>query len=171
MKLIEALKKAKDLARKHADIVQKISQYCADMDFEQPVYPDQKGQITAWLQSCADISQEIGKLKYQIQVTNVQTKVPIVIGDNTITKSIAEWIVRRKELAGYDSTAWQALTNRNLKAGRVQQTSGAPLDVKPRLYFDPVLRDKKVEEFRSEPSLIDARLEVINATTDLIVES
>jgi hypothetical protein len=36
------------------------------------------------------------------------------------------------------------------------------------LYFDPAERDKKIEIFRSEPSLIDRTLEVINCTTDLI---
>lgn len=34
--------------------------------------------------------------------------------------------------------------------------------------YDPVVRDKKLVTFKSEPYEIDAALEVVNATTDLI---
>jgi len=46
MKIIEALKKIKDLQRKADDIKDKIGTYCADLDCENPVYVDQKLQIS-----------------------------------------------------------------------------------------------------------------------------
>ena len=36
------------------------------------------------------------------------------------------------------------------------------------LFFDPKIRDDKIEEYKSEPTTIDAKLEVVNAETDLI---
>ena len=38
MKIIEALKKVKDLRKKIDDITKKISQYSADLDCETPTY-------------------------------------------------------------------------------------------------------------------------------------
>ena len=41
-------------------------------------------------------------------------------------------------------------------------------EVRVRRYYDPAQRDEKLELYRSEPSTIDATLEVSNAVTDLI---
>ena len=50
MKLIEALKLTKDLARKAEDLRAKIANCSADMDFETPVYPDQATQVQHTIQ-------------------------------------------------------------------------------------------------------------------------
>ena len=38
-------------------------------------------------------------------------------------------------------------------------------EVKIVRYFDPVERDRMIALYRSEPSLIDGTLEIVNATT------
>jgi len=170
MKIIEALKKIKDLSRKAADIRDLIAKHCADLDCETPTYPDQKRQIQEWLQSHGDVIKEILHLRYSIQKTNVETMVTIEIGGNHVTKSIAEWIHRRKDLAKLEEDVYRKLTNRDLKEVYTQKlTDNTPeKQVKRRLYFDPAERDMKIEMFRSEPSLIDRTLEVTNCITDLI---
>lgn len=168
MKLIEALKKTKDLSRKADDILNKIQLYCCDMDYENPTYPDQKGQVNSWLQAHRDIIKEIGRLKYCIQKTNVLTQVTIDLGENSVTKSITEWIERRKSLAAMEKQAWSRLQNKGLKDVRLQNTSGIIYDSKVRYYFDPVQKDKMIEILSAEPSLIDAKLEIVNAVTDLV---
>jgi hypothetical protein len=170
MKIIEALKKIKDLARKATDIKERIRNYCTDMDYENPVYPDQKAQVSEWLQSYKDLVREIGRIKYCIQKTNVMTKVTITLDNNDVSKSITEWIERRKNLAGMEKEAWSALTNRGLKDVRLQQSQGQIVEAKVRYYFDPKHRDKMLDVLSSEPSLIDSKLEIINAITDLIEE-
>lgn len=169
MKLIEALKKIKDLRRKADDIKEKIGQYCADMDSETPTYPDQKRQIEDWLQSHSDIIKEIGLLRERIHKTNLETPVSITLGGKTVTKSIVSWILRRTELAQLEETCWRKLTDRGLKESySYQVTNSSPQAiVKRRLYFDPKQRDEKVELYRSEPHTIDSTLEVVNAVTDL----
>jgi len=171
MKLIQALKQTKDLKRKSADLRKKISQYCADMDFEAPTYGSvemQRKEVSGWLQACEDIHKEILRLNIAIQRTNLETETTIELDGKYITKSIAEWIHRRRELAGLDTQAWQALSSRGLKDGRTKTTAGSEIEMKVRLYFDPKQRDNKLNALLSEPSIIDGHLEVVNAITDLI---
>lgn len=168
MKLIEAMKKIKALQEKAEDLREKIGRHCADLDFETAVYPDQRKQVTEWLQAHMDIMKEILRLRVAVQRTNLATPVTITLGDKAVTKTIAEWIHRRRDLAGYDFQAWKFLTDRGLKEGTIQQSTGQPREVKIRRYFDPAERDKKLELYRTEPQTIDATLEVTNAVTELM---
>ncbi|HLG97122.1 MAG TPA: hypothetical protein VKX49_12485 [Bryobacteraceae bacterium] len=168
MKIIEAMKTLKHLQEKCADLRKKVATYCADLDFETPVYPDQKDQVTQWIQSHQDSLHEIARLRVAIQRTNLSTPVTIEIDGKQVTKSIAEWIHRRKDLAKADLEMWSGLGDRSLREGLMQNTTGGNITVKIRRYFDPKLRDAKVDVYRREPSLIDSTLETVNAVTDVI---
>ena len=171
MKIIEAMKKIKDDQRKLSDLRDKITKYAADMDHGDPTYPDQKKKVRGWLQAHEDISQEIGKLRAQLQLTNVTTEVTIEVGGNQVTKTIAEWISRRRDMAKQDADAWYALDKlertKTVHDARLQKPDGSVVDVKVRRFYDPEERDNRLDMYQSEPSLIDARLEVVNAVTDL----
>jgi hypothetical protein len=167
MKIIEAMKKIKDLQKKAEDLRQKVKAHCADLDFETPLYADQKGQIQSWLQAHSDILKEILSLRVAIQKVNLSTDVTIELGGIQVTKTIAEWIHRRRDLATTEMEMWKGLTDRNLKEGAIQQTSGISREVKIRRYYDAAEKDRKVDLYRSEPSIIDATLEVVNAVTEI----
>jgi hypothetical protein len=173
MKIIEALKKTKDLQRKADDIRNKIKEFCADLDAETPAYgtPEQQTkQVAEWLQSHSDILKEVEGLRLSIQRTNLATDVPVeVVDGKNVSKSIAAWIHRRKDLAKLEASAWTVLTNRNLKPQNYQRPGSEEVQIaNVRKYYNQQERDKRVEEFTSEPSRIDAALEIANATTDLI---
>lgn len=168
MKLIEALKKTKDLQRKAEDLRDLIKGNCARSTLESDRYPDQAKKVSGWLQAHSDILKEILSLRVAIQKTNLETEVLIEIGGKKITKSIAEWIHRRRDLSGLDMTAWSCLTDRNIKEGTASGPSGDVIEIKIIRFFDPSERDTKRELYTSEPSIIDGRLEVVNATTDLL---
>lgn len=174
MKIVEALKQKKDLMRKAEDLRKKIAQAAADLDIEIPAYEDQAEKVKGWLQAHTDISKEILRLSIAIQRTNLATKVTVELGGKAVTKSIAEWIHRRGEkgkklgLAGLELCAWQQLSDRGLKEGQIKQSSGELRDVKIRRYYSPEQRDKMLDQLQSEPLMVDARLEVANALTDLI---
>jgi hypothetical protein len=170
MKIIEALKKVKELQKKADDIRTKIAQYCVHMNFETPTYKDQPAQIKEWLQSHTDIIQEIEDTRIAIQKTNLATNVTIEIGGNAITKSIAAWIHRRKDLAYASLQAWRSLTDKNLKEGKTQNSTGDIVEVKIVRCYEPKERDIKVDMYTSEPTTIDSRLEVVNAITDILEE-
>lgn len=169
MKLIQAMKQCKDLTRKAEDIRKKIAVHCAHMSFETPTYGDkQREQVREWLQAHGDICKEILKLRVGIQRTNISTLVKIDLGGVSVEKSIAEWIHRRRDLAALDMSAWACLTDRKLQEGVGQNTLGEKFEAKIVRNFDPSERDNKLELYRSEPSTIDATLEVVNAVTDLM---
>jgi hypothetical protein len=171
MKIIEAMKRVKANKEKIADLQNKIAQYCVNLSFETPTYGTETGnKIKEWLQSCDDLSKDNAKLLVAIQRTNLATAVTIQLGDNAITKSIAEWVWRRREYAAMDLATWSKLGDRNLKEGQVINSNSERVDVKIMRHFDPVQRDRMVAVYRSEPHEIDAALEVINAVTDLAEE-
>lgn len=170
MKIIQALKSVKEHQVKADDLRKKIAQHAAYMSVETPVYPDQKDQISKWLQGHEDITREIAVLSFRIAKTNVQTVVPIKIGEKVLSKSITEWIIRRRLLAELDQKAWLSLSDRGLqKEALIPSSSGGePTKVTIVRCFDPVLRDEKVALYKSEPGLIDVTMETVNAITDLL---
>ncbi len=172
MKLIEAMKLIKELQIKAEDLRKKVTTYCANMDFETPAYPDQKNQVAEWIQSHGDVLKEVLKLRLQIQKTNILTLVEMELGGVRVTKTIAEWIHRRRDLAGLEMNIWMGLSDKGLKDQFINPSvqGGALTPVKVRRYFDPVERDNKIELYRTEPGVIDRTLEVINAITNLITE-
>lgn len=169
MKLIEAMKKLKDLGIKAADLQAKVAANCANLDIETPLYPDPKSQVSEWIQAHSDILKEMLRLRVAIQRTNLETLVTIELNSVQVTKSIAEWIHRRRDLAKLEMDIWAKLGDRGLKDGGFQQSTGEVRPVKVLRWFDPKERDLRVDLYRVEPSKIDATLEVVNAVTDLLV--
>lgn len=169
MKLIQAMKQEKDLQRKAADLREKVGSHCADLSNETPVYGDnQRIQIEEWIQAHHDIVKEMLKLRLAIQRTNLATNVTIDLGGRPVMKSIAEWIHRRREFAGFEEAMYKRLGDRNLKEGTMKTSGGQEVAVTIRRYFDARARDTQIELYRSEPHIIDSTLEVINAITDVI---
>lgn len=168
MKIIEGLKLIKDLKRKADDMRALVRDNCALSTLDTPKYPDQKRQVSEWMQAHSDILKVIMKLKTDIQKTNLHTDVTIELGGKQVTKSIAEWVIRRRELAKEDLLMWSQLGDRNIKEGMGTAPGGQPLEIKIVRFYDAAERDKKKELYASEPSIIDGRLEVVNAVTDIV---
>lgn len=168
MKIIEGLKKIKYLEKKFDDIKKLISQYCADLDCEKPVYPDQRAQIDSWIQGSSDILKEISNLDYRLQKTNNSTMVSIELEGKEVQKSISEWIFRRRKLAPMELSLYQCLTDKNLQTCQMKTTTGELYAVHVRRYFDPKIKDSKIAHLSSEPFDIDSQLEKVIAVTDLV---
>lgn len=168
MKIIEALKKIKYLTTKAADYRQKISLYSADMDFDQPPFPDMKGKVSELLQGHSDIIKEICNLKHRVQKTNCLHNLSIELNGNVVVKTLYEWIQRRRELSALELSAWNGLTDKGLSDKQYQQTTGAVGLIKMRRYYDPAEKAKKIDQLKYEPVAIDAALEMANCTVDLL---
>jgi hypothetical protein len=170
MKLIQAMKQIKDLQIKADDLKKKAATYCAIQNVETPLYgTEQSAKIKEWIQGYSDIVKEILRLRVAIQRTNLNTNVTIELGGIQVTKSIAEWIHRRRDLAKMEQDVWLALTDRGLKEGLMLNSQQEKVEVKIVRFYDAAERDRKSELYRSEPSIIDSTLETVNAVTDLIV--
>lgn len=174
MRIIEAMKQVKDLSRKADDLVKKISEHAADLDIHTPVYEDQAGQVSKWLQAHGDIVREICRLRTAIQRTNVQTQLTIELAGKQVTKCLAEWLHRRREYADKELEAWKVLINAErggkLREGKLEGPTGdSPVrEIKIRRYYSPEQRDRAMEALSSEPSIIDGKLEIANAVTDIV---
>lgn len=168
MKIIEAMKEIKRLEEKSEDLKKKIGQYCADLNVETPMYPEQAAQVSEWLQSSNDSIKEAERLRVAIQKTNLATQVTVDLGSEKVSKSIANWIVRRRLYAKHQESVWNQLTDRGLREGFAKNSTGEQVEIKIRRYFDPKTRDTKIAEYHDEPNLIDRGLEVVNAVTDLL---
>lgn len=171
MKIIEAMKRIKANIEKVDDLRAKIGQNSAHLNYETPPYGDQQtATVMGWVQSALDISQENARLGIAIQRTNLATPVTIEIGGKQVTKQIAEWVLRRRTYAELDLNTWSRLTDRGLKEGTVNPTmqGSDPVKVSIVRNYDPAQRDVNMAIYRLEPHLIDAALEIVNATTDLL---
>lgn len=173
MKIIEAMKQIKDLQVKAEDLRKKVAQFCTDYDHETPTYgtaDQQRQEVAGWIQAHHDILKEILRLRVSIQRTNISTPVAIQLNGKATTKTIAEWIHRRRDLAGAEQEMWAVLGRKEsgMREGILQTSTGGQQEVHIRRYYDPKQRDESLDIFRSEPMKIDSTLEVVNATTDLI---
>lgn len=169
MKVIEAMKKVKYNDVKLLDLRTKIGSHCANLSVESPVYGDETDhKVKEWIQSCTDITQECVRLLCAIQKTNLQTQVTIELGGKSVTKSVAEWVWRRRKFVQHDLATWKSLTDRGLQSGAAKSSTGIDLKIELKRWYDPVKRDEMVNIYSAEPGLIDAALEISNAVTDLI---
>lgn len=130
---------------------------------------DQRERVQGWIQSHRDLVKKIEDISIAVQKTNLQTEVEINLGGKPVKKSIAQWILRRTQLASAEEAAFRALHDRGLKDTVALSSDGkTKLPISVVRYYDPVERDLMVDTFRHEPSMIDQKLEVVNATTQLV---
>lgn len=169
MKIIEAMKRVKQNKEKITDLQTKIGAVSANLSIETPLYGDEtKNKIKEWAQSCDDLTRDNVQMLCAIQRTNLKTMVTIKFDEKSVTKSISEWVWRRREYALIDYNTWSKMTDRGLKEGPVRSSTEVPIEVKISRHYDPEKRDKMLAMYKSEPHEIDSALEVVNAITDLV---
>lgn len=177
MKLIEAIKKIKEIDQQVNSVSQKLAENSADLEHHNPAYgsvEEQTKQIQAWLCQAHDLLELKENLKYRISKTNNATMVTITVGGKDITKSIAQWMTRRRETAIAEASVWTSLFQRPkmLRPESIECLDAAGNPAKKisnvRRYFNVKQADEKVQTFAQEPSMIDGKLEVVNAITELL---
>lgn len=168
MKIIQALKQVKADRHKINDLTNRIRENSAHMESSKPVYDKPAAKIKEWVQSIHDTQSNINALLIRIAKTNLATTVTIEIGGKQITKSIAEWIIRRREGVDADYQTWAAMTDCRLKANPITLPDGTLHVDQVVRNFDPSIRDDNLAILSQEKSLIDSHLEIVNATTDLL---
>ena len=159
------------------DLRSKILQNCVRMDYENPQYKNPEAQINEWIQSAVDRLQFRARLLERIAVTNASTMVTLVIGGKSVKKSLSQWIVRkgRHEAGmiggiGHERQILMSLTDRGLKDGHLNASSGNPTPTKVVRHFDPAARDLWLTQLMEEEASIKQALELVNATTYIIWE-
>lgn len=170
MKLIEAMKSIKRIQNRIEAKNSKIREHAARLENEEEHYT--REDVQRMVQSNIDSIAEIARARLAITATNLATSVTIKIGDEHVTKPIAYWILRRRELADLERSVIGSLNDRNLQpvAYKIENKEG-PDEVGVHNVvrnFSIKGRDERMSALSEEPALIDAALEIANATTDLV---
>jgi hypothetical protein len=167
MKLIEAMKELKVIIKRIGKNTLQINEYAALPDTERLHFGTKDAQakeIKSLIQANADLVNTYLKLKQRIEYTNLKTMVEI----NGITYSISEMLVLKRSLAKLMVATFNALNDnqaRSRSTSHLGRSEKAPIVEK---FYN---ESEKTQGQRSWDDLyhaIDSRLEVINATTELV---
>lgn len=170
MKLIEGMKKLKVL-EKHMDRnTDRITQYSSGLSNEKTVYDDEQEQrkaVSGLIQSNKDILNEYLHLKRRVDTTNQKTTVTI----GTKEYQLVDLLVLRRGMGKKIEQTYGALNTRlsenRLNSMRVPMVQGEKPPHVVRFYDEQKKYDE-LQEWQTLMDEIEQRLEVINATTELL---
>jgi|DEB0MinimDraft_10_1074344.scaffolds.fasta_scaffold28526_2 Rad3-related DNA helicase len=168
MKIIEALKEL-PLIKKKIDsnnaLLSKYSSYMKGGDLYLETEEAHKKEVEQLTQSNKDLFGRYISLSCAIHKTNAQTKVKILDEERTIE----EWIIIRDGAHGLKSSAIQALNDHtaSLQSQKISRENWED-GVKLVRFYDVKKRDTELSQWTETVERIDAKLEVVNAETDIV---
>lgn len=155
MTILQALKKIKHLDRKIEKNMKRIQRWCSYFDDEQPLYDG--GGIKRLIQSSNDMIDESTNLRHQIHATNTATKMEFDNKEMTLDELIAlktSTIPKRLQVLSV--------------LRRKEKQYHHDKDVKVVLQYDPSARDKVVDALENMSDEVDALLDHMNISTELV---
>lgn len=171
MKLIEALKRLPVIEKRIQKNLGLINDYCCaidngnmDLAFETP--EKQQAEVISILQAVNDLVAEKASLRRRLAMTNAKTVVTI----GGMEKTITEWIEYRERGM---TNVLQAYLNLNTREAESKLRNGN-INIDPDKgfktvrFYDEKQRNEMIERYENIRDNIDAQLEKVNATTDLI---
>ena len=169
MKIIEALKEIPLLEKRIHSNIAKINEYAAGNDTGAGGHvfdtaDKQKAEVAALLQANEDLVKRRSELRRQLYLTNASVKVNI---DGT-EKTISEWIEYREK--GFDLLqATYAALNDQVALNKVRSIQYNPeTGIKTVRFYSEADKNDKINKTQALRDQLDARLEMVNATTDLV---
>jgi hypothetical protein len=176
MMLIEALKTLRVLEKRIADNSAKIQLYASSVTTERPVFgsdDEQKREVQSLCQANEDLVENYIKLSERIERTNLGTS--IVIAGRVM--SLQKALLLKRKLGKLLRSTYTALNDSQGRAKLNQASGGRQLvsvqtgpsnAAQLELYYDEAQKNKRVRDIDDMLADIDAKLEVINATTELL---
>jgi len=169
MKVIQGLKQLKVVEKRMEANRKRIEDYASMVSTERPLFESedtQKKEIMALVQANMDLGVEYRELKKQVDRTNLT--IEVTVGKDTYT--IADLLILRRSLAKTMINTYKAL-NDNTGQIRLRNFTSRVTEGKTptvvRLY-DEKVKNAGMKEWIDLLDEIEMRLEVINATTDLV---
>jgi hypothetical protein len=168
MKIIEGMKELKVILKRINKNTEQISEYAALPDNERLHFGTRDAQmkeIRKLIQANADLLQTYLNIKKRIELTNLQTIVEI----NGAKYTISEMLVLKRVLAKMMVNTFNALNDAKARMRLTSHSSvrseKAPIVEK---YYDETEKTAGQRAWDDLYHAIDSRLEVINATTELM---
>jgi hypothetical protein len=169
VKIIEAMKRLKVILKRIQDNTQQIGVYSSILSTEKPAFEsetEQKKKVSGLVQANTDLMEEYLRLKRAIEATNLKVTVEIA-GRSWV---ISDLLVIKRVLAQPMVNTYNAMSTASADQRAMQgfgKTAEGAMPQAIRMY-DETARLKGISEWQEIYSAIDARLEVVNATTDLV---
>ncbi len=173
MKLIEGMKQLKILEKRIVQNTGFINDYAAIVSNERPKFAneqEQKKEIQGLLQANEDLAKQYLGLKKRIEKTNLETIV--TIGKDSY--AIFDLLIYRRGLAKLMRGSYMALNDKQAEQRLAQLTSRfAPAQTGEKAphidkMYDEKERNNALRRWQDLEDEIETRLEVINATTELL---
>lgn len=167
MKLIEAMKELKLVEKRMEKNIEQITQYSSGLSNEKEIFGSEQKQIDevkSLLQANVDLFNRYLYLKRSIERTNLETKVEFSIG----TYSISELLAIKRRLQHGVINTFKALNTQSAEARMRTIKIPDNVEVKVVRYYREEEKNLLLKSWMEFFENIDGRLEVVNATTDLI---
>ena len=167
MKIVEGLKRLRIIEKRLKSNRESITRYSSMVNTERPLFENedkQRKEVTSLIQSCQDLVKEYLETKKRIEHTNL--KVTVEIGG--VSYTISDLLAIKRKLAilmikTYNSLNDTAGENRLRHANLVEGKT--PHVVR---FYKEETRNEGLQIWQDLYDNIESRLEVVNATTDLI---
>lgn len=166
MKLIEAMKSLRLLEKRMWDNASRITTYASWASTERPHFgteEEQNKQVNALVQANYDLMNEYLKVKRNIERTNLETIVEV----EWISYTLSDLLVIKRKLGRQMVSTYQAMNDSRVRWGQWARDVNwePPMMVQ---YYDEQVKNEGIMKWENLYNAIDSRLEVVNATTDLI---
>jgi len=168
--IVEAMKRLRVIEKRMAANCSDITRYSSMVSTERPQFESEEIQrktVKSLVQANTDLVSEYLKLKKKIEFTNLMTEVEI----GGIKYRISDLLVIKRKLAKMMQNTYSAMnpSDAEMRIRGVRSPEGQTPSV-IRLYSEED-RSKGLRLWQDLYDNIDSRLEVINATTPLLIDT
>lgn len=163
MKIIEAMKELKIIEKRMEKNIELITKYSAQLSNERLYFDtieNQKKEVLSLIQANFDLSKNYVSLKTKIETTNLSTKVEYAEGFYTIY----ELLIYQRKMGKANISTLEALTDRLVRMMKFNSEEKVTVE----RFYDEKKKNEALRTHQDFYEGINSRLEVINATTDLI---
>ena len=167
MKIIEGMKRLRVIEKRMESQRNAVTEYASKLSTEMPRFQtkeDQAKEVASLIQSNNDLCAEYLRIKRSIEYTNLKVSVEL----QGKAYSISDLLVVKRKLADRMVATYRAL---NDTAARDRLRNAPKFDgetPKVEILYDERTKLDNIRKWQDLADIIDSRLEVINATTDLI---
>lgn len=166
MTIVGAIKELKVIKKRMMKNSTQITKYSSQPDAEKALCGDietQKKEVKSLIQANEDLAKRFSDIHTALTYTNLIVHVNMDGKDYTIH----ELILMRRELHTLLGNTYKAMNDSNFDSTMRRQSYGSDGKVHVERFYDEKFKQNKLREIDDLYHAIDARLENVNATTNL----
>ncbi|HPR91019.1 MAG TPA: hypothetical protein PLD93_06270 [Synergistaceae bacterium] len=167
MKIIEGMKRLRVIEKLMESQRNAVTEYASKLSTEMPRFQtkeDQAKEVASLIQSNNDLCAEYLRIKRSIEYTNLKVSVEL----QGKAYSISDLLVVKRKLADRMVATYRALNDNGAQSRLRNAPKFDGETPKVEVLYDERTKLDNIRKWQDLADIIDSRLEVINATTDLI---